>query len=64
MSLRPLVVCGPSGVGKGTLLKRLLTEHKDKFALSVSRTAYSCFVGKWGFSSSATTHRRHDAQAT
>jgi len=36
--LRPIVVCGPSGVGKGTLLKRLFAEFPDKFGLSVSRT--------------------------
>ena len=35
---RPLVVCGPSGVGKGTLLSRLLREHPDLFAKSVSHT--------------------------
>jgi len=36
-SLRPIVVCGPSGVGKGTLLKRLFADFPDKFGLSVSR---------------------------
>ncbi|KAF9245340.1 guanylate kinase [Melanogaster broomeanus] len=35
---RPLVVFGPSGVGKGTLLKRLFEEFHDKFGFSVSHT--------------------------
>lgn len=35
---RPVVVCGPSGVGKGTLLGRLLGEHPDQFGFSVSHT--------------------------
>jgi len=33
-----LIVCGPSGVGKGTLITRLLEEHPDKFGLSCSHT--------------------------
>ncbi len=33
-----LVVCGPSGVGKGTLISRLMSEHPDKFGFSVSHT--------------------------
>lgn len=32
-----LVICGPSGVGKGTLIKRLL-DSGDKFGFSVSHT--------------------------
>ena len=35
---RPVVVCGPSGVGKGTLLNRLIAEHPDAFGFSVSHT--------------------------
>jgi len=35
---RPVVVCGPSGVGKGTLLGRLLAERSDQFGFSVSHT--------------------------
>ncbi|KAI1471088.1 guanylate kinase [Daldinia caldariorum] len=35
---RPVVISGPSGVGKGTLFKRLFETHKDCFALSVSHT--------------------------
>ncbi|KPM44260.1 hypothetical protein AK830_g2265 [Neonectria ditissima] len=35
---RPLVISGPSGVGKGTLYKMLFDRHPDTFALSVSHT--------------------------
>ena len=35
--LRPLLVSGPSGVGKSTLLTRLFAEFPDKFGFSVSR---------------------------
>ena len=37
-ALRPLVLSGPSGVGKSTLLTRLFAEYPDKFGFSVSRT--------------------------
>ena len=33
-----LVVAGPSGVGKGTLIKRLMDENPGKFGFSVSHT--------------------------
>ncbi|KAI0309629.1 guanylate kinase [Amylostereum chailletii] len=36
--LRPLVLSGPSGTGKSTLLSRLFAEYPDKFAFSVSHT--------------------------
>ncbi|TFK51638.1 guanylate kinase, partial [Heliocybe sulcata] len=36
--LRPLVLSGPSGVGKSTLLTRLFVEFPDKFGFSVSHT--------------------------
>ncbi|KIY70287.1 guanylate kinase [Cylindrobasidium torrendii FP15055 ss-10] len=35
---RPLLLFGPSGVGKSTLLKRLFAEFPDKFGFSVSHT--------------------------
>lgn len=34
---RPLVISGPSGVGKSTLLKRLFAKYPDRFGYSVSR---------------------------
>ncbi|KAF6761449.1 guanylate kinase [Ephemerocybe angulata] len=36
--LRPLVLSGPSGVGKSTLLQRLFKDFPDKFGFSVSHT--------------------------
>jgi len=38
MSLRPLVLSGPSGVGKSTLLQRLFVDFPDSFGFSVSHT--------------------------
>ncbi|XP_011647379.1 guanylate kinase isoform X1 [Pogonomyrmex barbatus] len=35
---RPLVVCGPSGTGKSTLIKRLFDEFPGTFKFSVSHT--------------------------
>ncbi|GMH92113.1 hypothetical protein TL16_g12249 [Triparma laevis f. inornata] len=37
----PLVVCGPSGVGKGTLIASLLSKFPSKFRFSVSHTTRS-----------------------
>lgn len=34
-----LVICGPSGVGKGTLITRLLEKYPSKIGLSVSYTS-------------------------
>jgi len=36
--VRPLVFCGPSGVGKSTLLKRLMGDLPETFGFSVSHT--------------------------
>ncbi|AEO66507.1 5ab6f01e-a88a-42a9-be35-0c7130c08d5d [Thermothielavioides terrestris] len=38
---RPIVISGPSGVGKGTLYKLLFQRHPDTFTLSVSHTTRS-----------------------
>ncbi|TDL20296.1 guanylate kinase [Rickenella mellea] len=35
---RPLVISGPSGTGKSTLLARLFADYPDKFGFSVSHT--------------------------
>lgn len=35
---RPVIISGPSGVGKGTLIDRLFNAHPDVFALTVSHT--------------------------
>eukprot|EP00695_Tsukubamonas_globosa_P003880 TRINITY_DN895_c0_g1_i1.p1 TRINITY_DN895_c0_g1~~TRINITY_DN895_c0_g1_i1.p1 ORF type:complete len:254 (+),score=86.27 TRINITY_DN895_c0_g1_i1:164-925(+) len=37
-SPRPIVICGPSGVGKGTIITKLQEEFPDKFGFSVSHT--------------------------
>ncbi|GAA5901573.1 hypothetical protein JCM6882_006315, partial [Rhodosporidiobolus microsporus] len=36
--VRPVVICGPSGTGKSTLLKKLFNEFPDKFGFSISHT--------------------------
>jgi hypothetical protein len=38
---QPVVICGPSGVGKGTLIGKLMKDHPDKFGFSVSHTTRS-----------------------
>ncbi|KAJ5799145.1 uncharacterized protein N7518_001213 [Penicillium psychrosexuale] len=38
---RPIVISGPSGTGKSTLLKRLFAEYPDKFGFSISETTRS-----------------------
>ncbi|XP_033229295.1 guanylate kinase isoform X2 [Belonocnema kinseyi] len=35
---RPLVLCGPSGTGKSTLIKKLFDELPDSFGFSISHT--------------------------
>lgn len=34
----PIVICGPSGVGKGTLINKLMEQHPERFGFSVSHT--------------------------
>lgn len=36
---KSLVICGPSGVGKGTLINKLLLSYPQQFSLSVSYTS-------------------------
>lgn len=36
--MRPIVILGPSGTGKSTLLKKLFAEYPGKFGFSVSNT--------------------------
>ena len=38
MSLSPIVFAGPSGVGKGTIVKKLMDKWPSKFGFSVSHT--------------------------
>ncbi|KAH9552055.1 hypothetical protein CY35_09G044300 [Sphagnum magellanicum] len=38
---QPVVICGPSGVGKGTLIGKLMKDFPDKFGFSVSHTTRS-----------------------
>ena len=38
MGFKALVICGPSGVGKGTIIGSILKKFNDKVALSVSHT--------------------------
>lgn len=42
----PIVISGPSGTGKSTLLKKLLAEYPDKFGFSVSNTTRSPRAGE------------------
>ncbi|KAJ2769375.1 guanylate kinase, partial [Coemansia nantahalensis] len=43
---RPVVVFGPSGTGKSTLLKRLFAEHPAEFGFSVSNTTRNPRAGE------------------
>lgn len=43
---RPVVISGPSGVGKGTLINRLFAKHPETFCLSVSHTTRNPRAGE------------------
>lgn len=43
---QPIIISGPSGVGKGTIRQKLLDSHPDIFTLSVSHTTRSPRVGE------------------
>lgn len=45
-SPRPVVICGPSGVGKGTLISRLMKDFPTKCGFSVSHTTRKPRVGE------------------
>lgn len=44
--IQSVLICGPSGVGKGSLIAKLLNEFPNDVALSVSRTSRSPRVGE------------------
>jgi Guanylate kinase len=46
MARPPVVLMGPSGVGKGTLVKRLMSQHGDKLAFTVSHTTRAPRAGE------------------
>lgn len=43
---RPVVISGPSGTGKSTLIKRLFAESPNRFLLSVSHTTRAPRAGE------------------
>lgn len=42
--IRPIVLSGPSGGGKSTILKRAMESYKNCFAFSVSRKFLNGFI--------------------
>jgi len=38
MNYKPIIILGPSGVGKSTLIKKLYNKYPDRFGFSVSYT--------------------------
>jgi len=45
-NLLPLVICGPSGVGKGTMISKLMKDHPTLFGLSCSHTTRKAREGE------------------
>jgi guanylate kinase len=43
---RSVVICGPSGVGKGTIINKLLHAYPSKFGLSISHTSRKPRIGE------------------
>lgn len=43
---KSVVICGPSGVGKGTIINKLLCAYPDKLGLSVSHTSRAPRLGE------------------
>ncbi|CEI70345.1 unnamed protein product [Fusarium venenatum] len=43
---RPIVISGPSGVGKGTLIQKLIDSHPGKFSLGFSHTTRKPRLGE------------------
>jgi guanylate kinase len=40
ISSPPIIIAGPSGTGKSTLLKRLFVDYPNKFGFSISRNFF------------------------
>ena len=38
-ALQPIVMSGPSGVGKSTILKKMMADFPDSFGFSISHTS-------------------------
>jgi hypothetical protein len=59
MTLPPLIIFGPSGVGKGTLINRLFREFPNSVGFSVSRRV--AFLASTAFLNSRSTPYRYPA---
>eukprot|EP01038_Epipyxis_sp_PR26KG_P003983 gene3983-5706_t len=46
MKRSSLIICGPSGVGKGTLIQKLLADYPSSMGLSVSHTSRKARVNE------------------
>jgi len=43
---KPIVICGPSGAGKGTLIAKVMEKHPKRFGFAVSHTTRLPRVGE------------------